>query len=179
MNELNEIIQKKALENENNLKIAFVTAVQSYDKIKESIIKNFIEKLKQQLRKDFPEDGWIYKEGDGLFSLSIRNKKWHKETTLGIDDYDKDRAHFYVQTGKQNSDLYKKINEQVKGGKYNEWNWWLLFENELNKWDKDFDSMLTLYRVAIMDEKPEDNYAIKYITKNLKDISVVINDIVQ
>jgi len=148
MSDTKTTVIEYALQNENNLEIAFET-YKAYNEISDQISKKFLFQLKDRLEKTLDNDNWIFPDINSTSKLTflIQNKTWTTETAFGLNDFnDGDRACFAVKTNEENrSNLLLKIQAEIQG-KITGFGWWTHLVSPYNKWNETFEGLNSIYK---------------------------------
>jgi hypothetical protein len=147
MSEIKNTVIDYALQNEQNLEIAYET-YKAFDQISKNISKSFLFKLKERLENSLVGDSWIFPEINSAEKITflIGNKNWTQETRFGLKDFnDNDRACFGVCTNEENrSKLFSIIQVDIQG-RITPFGWWARLISPYNKWNESLDGLKSLY----------------------------------
>ena len=169
MSDIKTTVIEYALQNENNLEIAFET-YKAYKDISDQISKRFLFQLKVRLEKTLDNDNWIFPDinSTSRLTLLIQNKTWTTETAFGLNDFnDADRACFAVKTNEDNrSKLFLNIQSEIQG-KIAPFGWWTRLISPYNRWNESFEGLNSIY-------KPD--HLLDYAEVNITRLSEIIDN---
>ncbi len=143
-----DVIKKTILENDNNIELAFAVEKQM-SSVKESLLKDFANSLKEKFEAKYKDKGWVCEIEDNFSSLFERYKgiKFYKR------GWNKYRLRFHSErtrctefiwgVAKKDGNIpdinldIKKLNENLNesGKKSNYWPWWCYFQEPYRNWD--------------------------------------------
>jgi hypothetical protein len=169
MSDIKTTIVEYALQNEDNLEIAFET-FKAFNEISDKISKDFLFQLKERLEKTFVTDNWIFPDINTASKLTflMQNKTWPPETAFGLNDFnDIDRACFAVKTSVEDrSSLLLKIQVEIQG-KITGFGWWTHLISPYNKWNETFDGLKSVYKA---------DHLLDYTEVNIIRLSIIIDN---
>lgn len=148
MSDIRSTVIDYALQNENNLEVAFET-YKAYNEICDKLSKDFLYKLKERLEKTLSDDNWIFPDitSSNKITFLIKNKTWTEPTAFGLNDFnDNDRACFAAQTNEENkSKLFANLQKEIQG-RITGFGWWAHLIQPYNKWNESLDGLKSIFK---------------------------------
>lgn len=162
-------IVEYALQNEENLEVAFETH-KAFEAICDRLSKKFLYKLKGRLELRLTNDGWIFPDINDSVKITflIRNRKWTEQTAFGLYDFsDNDRACFAIQTNEENRPgLFAEVQKDFQG-RVTGFGWWSRLRDTYSKWDESLEGIKAVFEASDF---------LDYAESQITDMSKIISD---